>query len=64
VTGSVQIIYQRRNSSAVLWGAIALFIGLAGIALLVYLDRSETLVYYDEQIVSEPLLLEPPALAR
>gem|GEM_PF-4576354 len=62
VTGLVQIIFQRRDHSAVFWGASALFMGLAGIVLLVYLDRSETLVHYDEQIVRGPLVLEPPSL--
>lgn len=46
--GLVQIFFQRKDRSAMLWGVIALVVGLAGIALLVYLDKSGTLVYYEE----------------
>ena len=63
VTGLVQIIFQRKDHSAAFWGATALFIGLAGVALLVYLDRSETLVHYpEEEFVRGPLVLETPSL--
>jgi hypothetical protein len=48
LVGIVQIIVSRRAESGFRGGLLAVIVALAGIALLVYLDLSNTLLHYRE----------------
>ncbi|HOP26879.1 MAG TPA: hypothetical protein PK907_11795 [Candidatus Sabulitectum sp.] len=46
LAGLVQLLFFRAPGSARRWAVVALFTGIAGICLLVYLDLSNTLLEY------------------